>query len=60
MTRFERLRLRAQINRRIRDFFHARDLLEVETPLLSVAATTDPAIESFSTRFSGHVNGGGG
>lgn len=58
ITRFERLRVRAQVNRRIRNFFHARGLLEVETPLLSGAATTDPAIESFSTRFSGHVDGG--
>ena len=43
------LRLRAELITRIRAWFSRRGLLEVETPVLSVRATTDPAIESFST-----------
>lgn len=35
----------------IRQFFDARGVLEVETPLLSNAAGTDPHIASFSTTF---------
>jgi lysyl-tRNA synthetase class 2 len=37
----------------LRRFFAERDVLEVETPLLSRAATTDPALESFSTAWAG-------
>ncbi len=43
----EALRLRARILARIRAFFDARGVLEVETPTLSQAASTDPHIESF-------------
>jgi lysyl-tRNA synthetase class 2 len=50
--------LRARLNALIRNFFAERDVLEVETPVLSVAANTEPNIESFSTRFSGHVDAG--
>lgn len=35
----------------IRAFFDAREVLEVETPLLSSAATTDPHIDSLKTIF---------
>jgi lysyl-tRNA synthetase class 2 len=42
----------------IRRFFAERNVLEVETPILSAAANTDPNIESFSTTFSGHVDAG--
>lgn len=41
------LRLRARVNSRIRAFFAERDVLEVETPALSTAATPDLALESF-------------
>lgn len=41
------LRLRAQILAKIRSFFAEREVLEVETPLLSAAATTDPHLKSF-------------
>jgi len=37
----------------IRAFFHARDVLEVETPLMSRFSTTDPHLESFATGFKG-------
>uniref|UniRef100_UPI003F80B3D4 EF-P lysine aminoacylase EpmA n=1 Tax=Xanthomonas sp. 0924 TaxID=2835534 RepID=UPI003F80B3D4 len=52
------LRLRARLNAMIRAFFAERDVLEVETPVLSEAGNTEPNIESFSTRFSGHVDAG--
>lgn len=52
------LRLRARLYAAIRAFFAARDVLEVETPILSAAANTEPNIESFATRFSGHVDAG--
>ncbi|MFM8454430.1 MAG: EF-P lysine aminoacylase EpmA [Gammaproteobacteria bacterium] len=42
----ETLRARADFLRRIRDFFHVRDILEVETPLLDFSSTTDPHIRS--------------
>jgi len=47
------IRLRAWVNRLIREFFHARDVLEVETPVLSQAGNTDPNIASFQLEFSG-------
>jgi len=40
---------RAFLYRTVRDFFTARDVVEVETPVLSTAGNTDPAIESFRT-----------
>lgn len=43
----ETLRLRARLLARIRDFFSARDVLEVETPTLCQAAVTDPQLASF-------------
>jgi lysyl-tRNA synthetase class 2 len=42
------LRLRAEVLARIRAFFAARGVLEVETPALSRAAPTDPALESIA------------
>ena len=33
-------------------------MLEVETPMLSAGANTDPNIQSFATRFTGHVDSG--
>lgn len=52
------LQLRARLNALIRAFFAERGVLEVETPVLSEAGNTEPNIESFSTRFSGHVDAG--
>ncbi len=56
-------RLRIALHRRaalyalIRAFFVDRTVLEVETPILSTGANTDPNIQSFSTRFSGRGAG---
>jgi elongation factor P--(R)-beta-lysine ligase len=52
------LQLRARINALIRTFFHERQVLEVETPILSAGGNTEPNIESFQTLFSGHVDAG--
>ena len=52
------LQLRAHLNALIRAFFAERQVLEVETPILSAAGNTEPNIESFTTRFSGHVDAG--
>lgn len=54
----EALLLRARLYAVIRAFFAARGVLEVETPMLSAAANTEPNIESFATRFSGHADAG--
>jgi lysyl-tRNA synthetase class 2 len=51
------LRLRADLCRALREFFHARGVLEVETPMLSAAANTDPNIRSFSLDYSGPLAG---
>ena len=45
-ARWER---RARLIARVRDFFAARGVLEVETPLLGARGAMDPALESFST-----------
>lgn len=47
------LKLRATVLARIRSFFASRDVLEVDTPALSHAASTDPALTSFGTTYHG-------
>jgi lysyl-tRNA synthetase class 2 len=47
------LRQRAVLVARTREFFAARGVLEVETPVLSTGAPTDPQIESLATRVAG-------
>ena len=54
---YDVLRLRARFNRLVREFFHARDVLEVETPAMSLAGNTEPNIASFSLAFSGRTDG---
>lgn len=49
----EALKQRAQVIRKIRQFFEARDVLEVDTPSLSQASVTDVHLVSFNTRFAG-------
>lgn len=51
------LRMRARLYATIRAFFAERDVLEVETPMLSIAGNTDANIESFALEFSGRTNG---
>jgi lysyl-tRNA synthetase class 2 len=46
----EILRARAGLYAALRQFFTVRGVLEVETPILSAAATVDPNIESYATR----------
>ncbi|SEO53925.1 lysyl-tRNA synthetase, class 2 [Luteibacter sp. UNC138MFCol5.1] len=58
MSDVKHLRLRAGVYASIRSFFAERHVLEVETPMLSAAGNTDPNIQSFSTRFTGHVDAG--
>ena len=43
----ENLRARAKIIQQIRDFFAARDILEVDTPLLCRTVNSDPYIQAF-------------
>ena len=52
------LHLRAALYGLIRQFFIERNVLEVETPMLSAAGNTEPNIESFTTVFTGHVDAG--
>ena len=47
------LRLRAVLLARIREYFARAGVLEVDTPALSTAGTTDPALHSFSTVYHG-------
>ena len=39
---------RAALLRRIREFFHQRDVVEVQTPLLGKATVTDPDVDSIA------------
>ncbi|MCC8361724.1 EF-P lysine aminoacylase GenX [Lysobacter sp. A6] len=55
--RFEAMRLRASLYATLRLFFAERNVLEVETPVLSRAGNTDPNIASFSLEFSGRTDG---
>lgn len=43
---------RANLLRSIRHFFYTRDVLEVETPLLSSGTVTDEHLDAFHTRFN--------
>lgn len=47
------LRQRAALMDRLRRFFADKGVLEVETPLLATAGTTDPQIHSFETCYQG-------
>lgn len=49
----ETLRARAAIIAGIRNFFAARGVLEVETPVLVSAGVTDPQLHSLETRYTG-------
>jgi lysyl-tRNA synthetase class 2 len=49
----EVLKLRARLLECTRVFFSERGVLEVETPILSTAAVTDPMLASLATRYTG-------
>lgn len=49
---FQQLRQRAQLLNTIREFFAARQVLEVETPLLCRATGSDPQLDFFASRFN--------
>ncbi len=49
----EMLKARAALLARLRAFFMDRDVMEVETPILSRHAGTEPAIELLQTRYTG-------
>jgi elongation factor P--(R)-beta-lysine ligase len=49
----EALQRRAAMLSATRDFFARRGVLEVETPILSAAAVSDPQLESLATRIAG-------
>jgi len=49
----EALRIRAALLARTREFFARRAVLEVETPIMSAAAVSDPQIESLVTHVAG-------
>jgi len=51
-TSLETLKIRARVLQSVRAFLAARDVLEVETPILSRSAITDPQLESFKTQFN--------
>ena len=53
------LELRATLLARIRAWFAANQVMEVDTPAMSAAATTDPAIHSLATTWHGPGAGSG-
>ena len=55
----ETLRLRAEVLAQIRAFFSAREVLEVETPLLAAAPVTDLHLQALSCRYRGPGADGG-
>lgn len=48
----EQLRFRAHCLKQVRTFFEQRDVLEVETPILGSAGSTDPFLDSFITELT--------
>ncbi len=57
-NRHTALRMRARLGALIRDFFSERQVVEVETPILSAAGNTEPNIDGFSTTFAGPIGAG--
>ena len=52
---FDRIRARAGLLQDIRNFFSARGIMEVETPLISGAGNPDPEINSIRTDSGGYL-----
>ena len=55
MSWAKRVRQRAQCLAAIRAFFAARDVLEVQTPVLAAATVTDPDVESIAVPGYGYL-----
>ena len=53
---WQNLRLRARLLRQLREFFHERGFLEVETPILSADTVVDRHLDPFSLNV-GHTGG---
>ena len=51
--------IRSRVIQVMREFFTTRGYLEVETPIFSAGANTEPNIESFHVHFSGPLPDGG-
>lgn len=51
----DQVRARARLLQDIRDYFSAREVMEVETPLISGAGNTDPEIQSIRTDDGGYL-----
>jgi elongation factor P--(R)-beta-lysine ligase len=51
----EALRARADLLRTVREFFHVRDVLEVQTSVLAAATVTEPAVESIAVAGLGYL-----
>ncbi len=51
----ENLRRRAHLLQQIRAFFAARDVIEIQTPVLASHTVTDPSVESFVVRDGGFL-----
>jgi len=51
------IRIRSEVLKTIRQFFDARGVMEVETPILSRSTVTDLHLKSLSTRLTGNDQG---
>lgn len=51
----EQIRARAGLLKSIRDYFYTREIMEVETPLISAAGNPDPVIHSIRTDAGGYL-----
>ncbi len=47
------LRARAQLYQKLREFFAARSIMEIEAPVMGAAAVTDPYIDSITAQCAG-------
>ncbi len=55
-AKHENLRKRAEVIKKIRDFFYARDVIEVETPLMCHTSVTATFIQSIPALFQSQAN----